>query len=118
MCPPVFDCDVLPLDVTGVTQASVKSREKLACQFERCKVEKPDHRHPRLLRAGRDRPRRSRATDQREERAPLHSITSSARASTVAGTSMPSVFAVLRLITSSYLVGYCTGKSAGFSPLR
>ena len=27
-------------------------------------------------------------------------------------------FAVLRLITSSYLVGACTGMSAGFSPLR
>src|SRR5262245_46101881 len=47
-----------------------------------------------------------------------HSITSSARASTDAGTSMPNVFAILRLITSSYLVGACTGRSAGFSPLR
>src|SRR5947209_8394953 len=28
------------------------------------------------------------------------------------GTSMPSVLAVLRLITSSYLVGACTGRSA------
>ena len=34
------------------------------------------------------------------------------------GTSRPSAFAVLRLITSSYLVGACTGRSAGFSPLR
>jgi len=49
---------------------------------------------------------------------PDHSITSSARARSVGGTSMPSVFAVLRLITSSYLVGACTGRSAGFSPLR
>ena len=47
-----------------------------------------------------------------------HSITSSARASTVVGISSPSVFAVLRLTTSSYLVGACTGRSAGFSPLR
>jgi hypothetical protein len=47
----------------------------------------------------------------------LHSITSSARTSTVVGMSKPSA-AVLRLITSSYLVGACTGKSAGFSPLR
>ena len=31
---------------------------------------------------------------------------------------MPSAFAVLRLITSSNLVGCCTGRSAGFSPLR
>ena len=34
------------------------------------------------------------------------------------GTSRPSVFAVLRLIANSYLVGACTGRSAGFSPLR
>src|SRR4029077_3124658 len=47
-----------------------------------------------------------------------HSITSSARASSVDGTSRPSSLAVFRLTTSSYLVGACTGKSAGFSPLR
>src|SRR6516165_2578554 len=47
-----------------------------------------------------------------------HSITSSARASSVGGTSRPSTLAVLRLITSSYFVGTCTGRSAGFSPLR
>src|SRR5215471_11418895 len=41
-----------------------------------------------------------------------HSITSSARASNVGGTSRPSALAVLRLITSSYLVGSCTGRSA------
>src|SRR4029450_11997503 len=49
---------------------------------------------------------------------PHHSITSSARASSDGGTSRPSVLAVLRLMASSYLVGACTGKSAGFSPLR
>ena len=43
---------------------------------------------------------------------------SSARTSSAGGTSMPSALAVLRLITSSYLVGACTGRSAGFSPLR
>jgi hypothetical protein len=47
-----------------------------------------------------------------------YSITSSARASSVAGRSKPIALAVLRLITSSYLVGACTGSSAGFSPLR
>src|SRR2546421_1311353 len=47
-----------------------------------------------------------------------YSITSSARASIDGGISRPSAFAVLRLITSSYLVGACTGRSAGFSPLR
>jgi hypothetical protein len=47
-----------------------------------------------------------------------YSITSSARARTDGGTARPSVLAVLRLITSSYLVGACTGKSASLSPLR
>jgi hypothetical protein len=47
-----------------------------------------------------------------------YSITSSARARSVAGTSRPRAFAVLRLISSSYRVGACTGRSAGFSPRR
>src|SRR5262245_23905895 len=97
MCPSVFDRHVSALDVTGVTQASVKSREKLACQFERCEVEKPDHRHRWLLRARRERPRR-RAAERCDDLAAPHSITSSARASSVGGTSRPSALAVLRLI--------------------
>src|SRR5262249_21613899 len=48
----------------------------------------------------------------------LYSITSPARASTEGGIVRPSALAVLRLITNSYLVGACTGRSAGFSPLR
>src|SRR3954464_4161748 len=47
-----------------------------------------------------------------------HSITSSARASRVGGTVRPSALAVLRLITSSNLVGCWTGKSAGLSPFK
>jgi hypothetical protein len=69
-----------------------------------------------------ERPCDHRSAEQRDEVAalhlPAHSITSSARASSVAGMSMPSSLAVFRLITSSYLVGAWTGKSAGFSPLR
>ena len=47
-----------------------------------------------------------------------HSITSSARASSVGGTVRPSALAVLRLITSSNVVGCMTGKSSGRSPRR
>src|SRR5262249_77638 len=54
----------------------------------------------RLLRACCERPCR-RAADQRDELAPFHSITSSARASSAGGISRPSGFAVLRLMTSS-----------------
>jgi hypothetical protein len=47
-----------------------------------------------------------------------YSITSSARASSMGGTSSPSALAVLRLMTRSNLVGCTTGKLWGFSPLR
>jgi hypothetical protein len=46
-----------------------------------------------------------------------YSITSSVRASSIGGTSRPSALAVLRLTTSSNLVGCCTGRSAGLVPL-
>src|SRR5271167_1743467 len=44
-------------------------------------------------------------------------ITSSAVANSVSGMVSPSALAVLRLITSSNLVGCMIGRSAGFSPL-
>src|SRR6476619_6122900 len=47
-----------------------------------------------------------------------HSITSSARADRVGGTSRPSALAVFRLITNSNLVDCTTGRSPGFAPLR
>ena len=47
-----------------------------------------------------------------------YSITSSARASSVGGTSRPSVRAVSALITSSNLLDCTTGRSAAFAPLR
>src|SRR5262245_26183083 len=47
-----------------------------------------------------------------------HSITSSARASSVAGISRPSAFAVLRLIVRKKRVGCWTGRSAGLAPLK
>ena len=48
----------------------------------------------------------------------FHSMTSSAVASSVAGIVIPSDLAVFRLTDRTYLVGTCTGRSAGFSPLR
>jgi hypothetical protein len=47
---------------------------------------------------------------------PIHSITRSARASTVSGIVTPSAFAVCRLIDNSTCVGCSTGRSAGFAP--
>src|SRR5206468_595561 len=84
--------------------------------------EHADAPHPLvLLRTRRERPG-SRAAEPRDELAAshlrAHSITSSAVDSSVSGTSRPSALAVLRLITSPYLVGCCTGRSPGFSPFR
>jgi hypothetical protein len=47
-----------------------------------------------------------------------HLITRSALASTFGGIVRPICFAVLRLITSSNLVGCSTGRSAGLAPLQ
>src|SRR5260370_18110286 len=67
--------------------------------------------HPNPLPAG------EREHTEHAERASPHSITSSARASPLGGTPRPIAFAVLRLMTSSYLVGACTRRSASLSPL-
>src|SRR5262245_27370381 len=54
------------------------------------RIQKTDHRHRRLLRARHERPRDCCAAEQRYELAArYHSITSSARASSVGGTSRP-----------------------------
>src|SRR5262249_46400905 len=111
--PAIFDRNVLTFHKARLVEPLPERRQEGPEVLERTKTEEPDHRH-RLLRARHQRPG-SRTAEQRDDLAPLHhSITSSARASTLAGISMPSAFAVLRLITSSYLVGACTGRSAGF----
>src|SRR5262249_7088801 len=54
----------------------------------------------------------------RNERAPLHSITSSARSRMEGGSVMPSSFAVRRFATSWNRVGRSTGSSATLAPCR
>src|SRR5262249_30394057 len=89
-----------PLEFTGRAYARMRPRHRL------------------LLRPRRERPPRRRTAEQRDELAAFHSITSSASARSLSGTWRPSAFAVLRLITSSNLVGCMTGKVAGLAPLR
>jgi hypothetical protein len=62
--------------------------------------------------------RRWRAASAERRIAFPHSITSSARTSSDGGTSSPSALAVFRLRAVSYLVGACTGSSAGLAPRR
>src|SRR5258708_39745142 len=64
----------------------------------------------------RERPRCRRAAEQRDERAALHSITSSACCRDGSGMVRPSARAVLRLIARSNLLGSSTGRSAGLAP--
>src|SRR5262249_31777219 len=61
-----------------------------------------------LLRARRERPRGC-AAERHDELAPLHSITSSAVASSLSGTVRPSIRALSTLMTSSNLAACTTG---------
>jgi hypothetical protein len=70
------------------------------------------------LRARHKWPRHRRTAEERDELATPHSITSSAVASSVGGTSRPSILAVPALMTSSNLVACTTGRSASLAPLR
>jgi hypothetical protein len=58
------------------------------------------------------------ATDERVEVPPPHSITSSARAITVAGISRPIAFAVFKLMTNSNVTGCAMGRSSGLVPRK
>src|SRR5262249_61752211 len=81
-------------------------------------MQEPDRWPRALLGPRRQRPGSRRAAEQRDELAPPHSITSSARASNGSGTVMPSALAVLRFRNIWTFVDCCTGSSPGFSPLR
>src|SRR5262245_21592177 len=116
--PAVDDRGVVAFHVAGFCEGLAKSAQTLRNGVRRGDAEEPNHRHGRLLRVRRERPRRCRAAEERDELAAPHSITSSALACNVSGTVRPSVFAVLRLITSSNLDGCCTGRSEGLAPLR
>src|SRR5262245_54356576 len=107
---------VLALEVAGFVEALAErgGKGRIRCSG----IGESDDRRRWLLRPRRERPRRCRAAEERDEVAAHHSITSSARASSVGGMSSPSVLAVLRLMTSSNLVGCSTGMSAGFAPRR
>src|SRR5947209_556950 len=104
-----FECDILPLGPAPILQPLFQCAEAtLPFRIVRGKaLQQSDPPHAlALLRTRRERPRRGRAAEKRDELATTaHSITSSARASSVGGTSRPSPLAVLRFMTSSNFVG-------------
>src|SRR5262249_5594579 len=100
----VFDRHIAAVDITGFSQAATERGREIGSVILTERVQEPDHRHRRLLRARRKRPRGSSATEQCDELAPPHSITSSAVLSSVGGTARPSDLAVWWLMTSSNLL--------------
>src|SRR6516165_2399975 len=102
--PAILDRHILALDVAGFTKALAECGQ-IACTIDRPRAaQESHHRHCLLLRARWHRPRCCRAAEQRDELAPLHSITSSAIERTSGEMVRSSVLAVLRLITNSNLV--------------
>jgi hypothetical protein len=94
------------------------SRHPFAGHMGSCRAE-PSYRRPM---SALDRFTDSSRTSRHVRKVPTaeiaHSITSSAKASSFAGISMPIVLAVLRLMTNSNFVGCKMGKSAGFAPFK
>src|SRR5262249_16167964 len=79
--PAVFDGHVLTFAIADLAQPPTKCGHEVRVRVWRAAAQKSDHRHPRLLRARRERPRDRSAAEQRDEIAARHSITSSAMAS-------------------------------------
>src|SRR5262249_44696063 len=115
-CPPIQNFDILPLDVARFAEASEECRSKNPCSTHCAEGEIPD-RLQRPLRPRRQRPSRH-GTEPRDEFAPSHSITSSARTRNVSGMVTPIALAVFVLMTNSNLVENWTGSSLGFAPRR
>src|SRR5262249_16638009 len=103
--------------ITGFGEPFSECGYLLCSRSGRASVENSYHWHRRLLRARRERAH-CRATEQRDELAALHSITSSARNTKWAGISCPIAFAALRLMTSWNGSGCSTGMLAGLAPRR
>src|SRR5262245_10122936 len=77
--PAVLDTDIAVLNITGLTQALSKPVNEMSECSGRSAVKEPDHGHRRLLRGRRERPRDSRAAEQRDKLAAsqlieLHSV--------------------------------------------
>ena len=117
-CPAILGRYIPSFDIADLMQPMVKVGCLVRSAVGRSTVEESNQRRCRLLCLRPKWPRGRRPAEQRDELAAPHSITSSARRSSDVGNSMPIAFAVLRLMTSSYLTGCSTGRSPGWAPLR
>ena len=115
--PAILDRYVASDDNAGIAQTTMEVFEPERGNVG-CSEVKEAHDGHRLLPVCDDRPSDGRTAEQRDELASDHSMTSSARARSVGGSSSPSPLAVCRLMTNSNLVGCSTGMSAGFAPRK
>src|SRR5262249_42747732 len=67
-----IDLHILPIEIAEFSQPSLERNHVNAGILWRPAAEKSDHRHRRLLRARRERPRCCRAAEQRDELAASH----------------------------------------------
>src|SRR5262249_60336987 len=67
LAPTVYDRYVIALDIAGVLEALAKSAQTVLNSLRRSVIKEADHRHRRLLRARRERPRGNRPAEQRAE---------------------------------------------------
>src|SRR5262245_21440049 len=74
LCPAIFDCNVLAFDKAPVFQTLTERSQELRVVAGRPGAEEPNHRHRRLLRLRRERPRGRRAREKGDELAALHLI--------------------------------------------
>src|SRR5262249_35756616 len=111
--------NVPSLDIPEIAHRCRKRAEPTPRGRWRTLIQDSDAIDFHLLRLGRQRRNNNAPTHDGDERSPVHhSMIWSARPRTDGGMVSPSAWAVLRLITSSNLVGCSTGRSAGFAPLR
>src|SRR5215469_18304129 len=117
MCPTKLKRNALAFNEAAILQAAPKRFYQMCRLFGRPRTQESND-WQRLLRVHGDRPSR-RAAEQHDELATAaHSITSSARVSSIGEILMPSAFAVIRLMTRSNLVGCSTGRPAGLAPRK
>src|SRR6516165_8292099 len=117
LLPAVFNRDVLSFDVAHFFQPVQKRGHKRRGRTWYGTAKKASHRH-RLLLCVQGARRGHHTTQQEQELAASHSMTSSARARIDGGIVIPSTAAVFMFITSSNSVGCSTGISTGFAPRR
>ncbi len=121
MSVPVLDGDVLALDVAEITESLAEGRD--IGLGRRRRFHGDDDADPwdlsSQLRLSGERSREDAGTNRGQEgTARDHWITSFARISSDGGIVNPSALAVLRLMTSSNLVGCSIGRSAALAPFK